>query len=79
MFDKVVKLSVNQRVQGSDDTQVLFKEILKHLRTGDSTKEDWELHFKVSGMQRNKSKNCRQTQKKVKTGLQLLLSQNLNQ
>lgn len=43
MFHKVVKLSVNQRVQGSDNTQILFKEILKRLRIGDSTKEDWEL------------------------------------
>ena len=43
MFDKVVKLSVNQRVQGSDTEQVSFKHLLMHLRTGDSTKQDWQL------------------------------------
>lgn len=43
MFDKVVKLTQNQRVQGSNPEQVSFKDLLKCLRTGDSTKEDWQL------------------------------------
>ena len=43
MFDKVIRLSVNQRVQGSDTTQVAFKQLLMRLRTGDSTEEDWRL------------------------------------
>ena len=43
MFDKVVKLTQNQRVQGSNPEQVSFKELLKRLRTGDSTTEDWQL------------------------------------
>ena len=34
MFDKVVKLTANQRVQGSSTMQ---------LRTGDSTEQDWQL------------------------------------
>ena len=40
MFDKVVRLSVNQRVQGSDARQVSFKDLLKRLLIGDSTEED---------------------------------------
>ena len=43
MFDKVVKLSQNQRVQGSKPEQVSFKELLERLRNGDSTMEDWQL------------------------------------
>ena len=43
MFDKVVKLSQNQRVQGSNPEQVSFKELLECLRNGDSTKEDWQI------------------------------------
>ena len=43
MFDKVVTLTVNQRVQGSDDEQVRFRDLLLRLRKGESTVEDWEL------------------------------------
>ena len=43
MFDKVVKLSENQRVQGSNPEQVSFKQLLERLRNGDSTQEDWQL------------------------------------
>ena len=43
MFDKVVTLSQNQKVKGSNPEQVSFKELLEHLRNGDSTKEDWQL------------------------------------
>ena len=30
-------------MQGSDTTQVAFKQLLMRLRTGDSTEEDWQL------------------------------------
>lgn len=43
MFDKVVKLSANQRVQGSSATQLAFKHLLMRLHTGDSTEQDWQL------------------------------------
>ena len=43
MFSNVVKLSVNQRVQGTQPEQVQFRELLSRLRTGDSNYEDWEL------------------------------------
>ena len=43
MFDKVVKLSANQRVQGSSTMQLAFKHLLMRLRTGDSTEQDWQL------------------------------------
>ena len=43
MFSKVIKLSVNQRVQGSDVRQVTFKNFLRRLRNGDCTQEDWQL------------------------------------
>ena len=43
MFDKVVKLSENQRVQGSNPEQLSFKQLLERLRNGDSTQEDWQL------------------------------------
>lgn len=42
-FDKVVKLSLNQRVQGTDTAQCTFRDLLMRLRTGDSTEQDWEL------------------------------------
>ena len=42
MFDKVVKLTENQRVQGSNPDQVSFKLLLERLRDGDSTREDWQ-------------------------------------
>ena len=43
MFDKVVKLSVNQRVQGSNPGQTQFRELLLRLRKGESTLDDWKL------------------------------------
>ena len=43
MFDQVVKLSTNQRMEGTSDAQTLFKDMLKRLRTGDSSEEDWKL------------------------------------
>jgi DNA replication protein DnaC len=43
MFDKVVKLDVNQRVQGMTAEQVQFRDLLLRLRKGESTVEDWEL------------------------------------
>ena len=42
-FKKVVKLTVNQRVQGSDIKQSNFKALLTRARYGDSTMSDWEL------------------------------------
>ena len=42
MFNRVVKLCVNQRVLGSDNSQVLFKDLLMRLRTGETTQEDWK-------------------------------------
>ena len=43
MFDKVVKLTVNQRVQGMSVEQANFRDLLLRLRRGESTVEDWEL------------------------------------
>ena len=43
MFDKVVTLTVNQRVQGSNFEQVHFRDLLLRLRKGESTIDDWEL------------------------------------
>ena len=43
MFSNVVKLSVNQRVQGLDQQQFQFGDLLMRLRTGDCNEEDWEL------------------------------------
>lgn len=43
MFDKVVKLTVNQRVQGTYPEQVQFRELLSRLRKGESTVQDWRL------------------------------------
>ena len=43
MFGKVIKLSVNQRVQGSDVRQLTFKSFLGRLRNGDCKHEDWQL------------------------------------
>lgn len=39
MFTNEIKLSVNQRVQGSSQ----FRELLMRLRTGDCTEQDWKL------------------------------------
>ena len=43
MFDKVVKLTVNQRVQGMTPEQVQFRDMLLRLRKGDSQEKDWRL------------------------------------
>ena len=43
MFDNVVKLDVNQRVQGNDPEQTRFRELLLRLRKGESTVDDWKL------------------------------------
>ena len=41
MFDKVIKLAVNQRVQGMSSEQVKFRDLLLRLRKGESTVNDW--------------------------------------
>ena len=43
MFDKVVKLTVNQRVQGISSEQVRFRHLLLRLRKAESTVDDWIL------------------------------------
>ena len=43
MFDKVVKLTLNQRVQGMTSEQVQFRDLLLRLRKGDSIVDDWKL------------------------------------
>ena len=43
MFDKVVKLTVNQRVQGCSSEQEKFRDLLQRLRKGNSTTQDWQL------------------------------------
>ena len=43
MFTNVIKLSVNQRVQGSNQEQSQFRELLMRLRTGECTEQDWKL------------------------------------
>lgn len=43
MFDKVVKRTVNQRVQGISSTQEQFRHLLLRLQKGESTSEDWQL------------------------------------
>lgn len=43
MFNKVVKLTVNQRVHGQSTEQEQFRNLLLRLRKGESTPEDWQL------------------------------------
>ena len=43
MFDKVVKLNINQRVQGNNPEQIQFRELFLRLRKVDSTVSDWKL------------------------------------
>jgi ATP-dependent exoDNAse (exonuclease V) alpha subunit len=43
MSDKVVKLTVNHRVQGMSAEQIQFRELLLRLRKGESTVDDWKL------------------------------------
>ena len=45
VFTNVVKLSVNQRVQGLNHQQTQFRDSLMRLRTGDCNEEDWKLLF----------------------------------
>ena len=43
MFDKVVKLTVNKRVQGMTSEPVQFRDLLLRLRKGESTLDDCKL------------------------------------
>ena len=43
MFEKVVKLTVNQHVQGMTSKQVQFRDLLLRLCKGESTVDDWKL------------------------------------
>ena len=43
MFDKVVKLTSNQRVQCMTSEQVQFRDLILRLCTGESTVDDWNL------------------------------------
>ena len=43
MFNKVVKLTVYQRVQGITSEQVQFRDLFLRLCKGDSTVDDWKL------------------------------------
>ena len=42
MFNKVFKLTVNQRVQGMTPEQVQFRDLLLRLRKGEYTVDDWD-------------------------------------
>lgn len=46
IFDKVVILTVNQRVKGSNSEQVLFRQLLSRLRDGETTEDDWKCLLK---------------------------------
>ena len=48
MFDKVIKLIVNQRVQGMTSEQVQSRELLLRLRKGESTVDDWKLLLTIN-------------------------------
>ena len=43
MFDKVIELDDNYRVQEGNKEQVVFRQLLRRLRTGDSTETDWHI------------------------------------
>ena len=43
MFHTVVKLKINQRVQGDNPEQIQFRQLLLRLRKGDSTVDVWKL------------------------------------
>ncbi len=43
MFTNVIKLSVNQRVQGTNPEQIQFRDLFMRLRTGECTEQDWKL------------------------------------
>ena len=55
-FGRVIKLSVNQRASGDDNSQNLFRELQINLRNGESTMQDWNMLLsrtppKVSNLQ----------------------------
>ena len=55
-FDRVVKLSINQRANGDDNSQNLHRELQINLRNGESTMQDWNMLLsrtppKVSNLQ----------------------------
>lgn len=41
----VVELSVNQRVEGLNQQQTHFRDLLRRIRTGDCNEEDWNLFW----------------------------------
>ena len=43
MFEKVVKWTVNHRVQGLQPEHTHFRSLLLHLRKGESILDDWKL------------------------------------
>ena len=43
MFDKVVKITVNQCVQDMTPEQVQFRDLLLQLHKGESAVDDWKL------------------------------------
>ena len=43
MFDQVVRLPVNEHVQGMTSEQVQFRDLLLRLCKGESTVDDWKL------------------------------------
>ena len=43
MFDKVIKLTENQRVSGGNQEQIAFRDFLFRLRNGETTPDDWQL------------------------------------
>ena len=43
MFDKVIELTVNQRVCGESIQQCIFRDLLFRLRNGETTQNDWKL------------------------------------
>ncbi|XP_068675421.1 ATP-dependent DNA helicase pif1-like [Montipora foliosa] len=43
MFNNVVTLTVNQRVKGSDPEQIVFRDLLLRLRSGETSENDWKL------------------------------------
>ena len=43
MFDKVIKLTENQRVSGVSEEQIAFRYFLFKLRNGETTSDDWQL------------------------------------
>ena len=54
LFNKVVKLTKNQRVTGIESSQQSFRDLLARLRNGQSTIDDWK---KILDRQPSKVKN----------------------